>query len=176
MYMKRRGGSLDSKAAFYVVSIIAVLNIIAYLSVRDWNAIFFFILAGLVTYGFDTNKTLVLVIAIVAATLFRITRYQREGMAKPTPKIPKKKPLPVAHEIQEFKSGMPQIPETDDPVSLMKEAMSGANMEGLTNKLMKNQKSMISMAQNLQPMMKQATEMMKNLPEGFLEKAMKNFN
>lgn len=158
--MKRRGGSLDKSPAFYIVCVIAILNIIAYISVRDWQSIAFFGIAGLVTYAFDTNKTLVLIVAIIAATLFRITRSQREGMAK--------KKLPVAHENKDL-----------NPIQQLKEAMSGANLEGLhqqTDKLMKNQKQMFHMAKNLQPMMKQATEMMKNLPEGFLEKAMKNFN
>jgi hypothetical protein len=57
--------------------------------------------------------------------------------------------------------------------------MNGANLEGLqqkTDKLVNRQKDLFHMASKMGPMMKQASEMMKQLPEGFLEKAMENLN
>jgi uncharacterized membrane protein (DUF106 family) len=175
--MKRRGGSLDNSTVFYIVVVVAVFNLIAYLSVRDWTSIACFVLAGLVTYAFDTNKTVVLVIAIITATLVRITRFQRDGMEN-------KKKEKVKEKIKEKVKERKEIPESHEasdlnPMEEFKNALSGSNLEGLqlkTDKLMKHQKDIFHMAQNLKPMMEQATELMKSLPNGFLEKAMKNFN
>lgn len=50
-------------------------------------------------------------------------------------------------------------------------------LEGLaqnTSHLVKRQKSLFDMASKMEPMMKQVTEMMKNMPEGFMETAMEN--
>jgi hypothetical protein len=59
----------------------------------------------------------------------------------------------------------------------LKSIMDGANLEGLTQKagkLMKEQRDLFGLAQDMQPFMVQATDMIKNLPPGFLEKAMNN--
>jgi uncharacterized membrane protein (DUF106 family) len=101
--------------------------------------------------AFNKNKTLILIVAIVVASLCRAVYV--EGYET------KKKPKNKMEEL--------------------KEIMNGANLEGLTqnaDKLVKRQKDLFHMANKMGPMMKQASEMMKQLPEGFLEKAMENFN
>lgn len=148
----KRGGSLDNKAVYYMVLVIAMLNVIAYVSIQDWKSLGCFALAGMAMFAFNTNKTIILIVAIIAATLCR-TVYV-EGY-----KNNKKKPKNKMEEL--------------------KEIMNGANLEGLTqnaDKLVKRQKDLFHMANKMGPMMKQASEMMKQLPEGFLEKAMENFN
>lgn len=144
-----KGGSLDNTAVYYVVLIVAILNLIAYASVQDWKSIFCFIIAGIGMLVFSQNKTIILFVAILSATICRATYV--EGM-KTKPK---------------------------DKMDELKEIMNGANLEGLTqnaDKLVKRQKDLFHMANKMGPMMKQASDMMKQLPEGFLEKAMANFN
>lgn len=144
-----KGGSLDNTAVYYVVLVVAILNLIAYASVQDWKSIFCFIIAGIGMLVFSQNKTIVLFVAILSATICRATYV--EGM-KTKPK---------------------------DKMDELKEIMNGANLEGLTqnaDKLVKRQKDLFHMANKMGPMMKQASDMMKQLPEGFLEKAMANFN
>lgn len=144
-----KGGSLDNTAVYYVVIVVAILNLIAYASVQDWKSIFCFIIAGIGMLVFSQNKTIILFVAILSATICRATYV--EGM-KTKPK---------------------------DKMDELKEIMNGANLEGLTqnaDKLVKRQKDLFHMANKMGPMMKQASDMMKQLPEGFLEKAMANFN
>ena len=54
----------------------------------------------------------------------------------------------------------------------------GTTLEGLTqsaNNLMDRQEKLHQLAGQLEPMMKQAQQMMNNLPKGFLKDAMKKF-
>ena len=145
-----KGGSLDNTVVYYVVLIIALLNLIAYASVQDWKSILCFVLAGIGMHVFSQNKTIILFVAILSATVCRATYV--EGMKTKQPK---------------------------NKMDELKEIMNGANLEGLTqnaDKLVKRQKDLFHMANKMGPMMKQASDMMKQLPEGFLEKAMANFN
>lgn len=142
-----KGGSLGNKL-YYVVLVIALLNIIAYLSVQDWKSIGCFVLTGVVMLIFKSSKTIALTVAILGAALCR--NVYIEGLEQPKNKI-------------------------DQLKALMKEA----DLEGLKNQsssLVKKQKDLFHMAKKMEPMMKQASKMMSQLPEGFLEKAMQNFN
>lgn len=144
----KRGGSLDNQMLYYTVVIIAVLNLFAYLSIGDWGSIGWFVVFGLSMYVLNPNQTIALVVAVLGAALNRSVYV--EGMTKKT------KPT----KLEELKG-----------------IMNGANLEGLTQKagkLMKQQKDLFGMAKDMQPFMVQATDMIKNLPPGFLEKAMNN--
>lgn len=142
-------GSLD-KPVFYFVLVVALLNLIAYASVRDWTAILVFFLAGNLMYLINPNQSVDLIVAILSATIFRSIYI--EGMKSKTDK---------------------------DKMPDLKDILNGSNLEGLeqqTKKLVGRQKELFQMADKMAPMMKQAQQMMKQLPEGFLEKAMQNFN
>ena len=64
----KRGGSLDNST--YVLYAIVVLNLIAYLSVKDWMASAVLVLACIAAYTFE-NKGVVLFVGILAAALSR---------------------------------------------------------------------------------------------------------
>ena len=147
--MKKRGGSLENQMMYYTVVVIAILNLVAYVSVWDLYSVGWFIVAGLCMFVLTQNKTIALVVAILGGVLNRSIYV--EGMTKK----PKNK------------------------MDELKDIMNGANLEGLTqnaDKLVKRQKDLFHMANKMGPLMKQASDMMKQLPEGFLEKAMKNFD
>jgi hypothetical protein len=147
----KRGGSLDNQMMYYTVVIVAVLNLVAYLSISDWRSIGWFVVSGLCMYILNPNKTIALVVAILGAALNRSIYF--EGMTKKS------------------KSAS----NLDD----LKDIMNGVNLEGLTQKagkLMDKQRDLINMTKDMGPFMSQATEMMKNLPPGFLEKAMDGLN
>jgi hypothetical protein len=149
----KRGGSLDNQMMYYTVVIIAVLNLLAYLSVGDWRSIGWFVVSGLGMYVLNPNQTIALVVAILGAALNRSVYV--EGMTK--------------------KKTNKSTNKLDD----LKDIMSGVNLEGLTQKagkLMDKQRDLINMTKDMGPFMSQATEMMKNLPPGFLEKAMDGLN
>ena len=154
----KRGGSLDNST--YFIMGIVILNIIAYVSVKDWKATGILILAGLASTMVET-KGLVLFIGMLVAALSR--SIYLEGMTTDAKKeAPKSEPVgPVAK-----KKG--------DATTL-----NGSSLEGLSQQaeiLGGRQKELFAMAKDLGPMMKQAESMMNRLPKGFLAEAMKNFN
>lgn len=141
-----KGGGLD----YTVVMIILVLNMIAYLSVRDWTASTI-LLVGIAVSQMIPNKSMVLFLAILLAALSRTVYVEGLEMKK--------------EEVVE-KKGKKE-----------KEGYKMAALEGLSinaNKLADKQKDLFSMAKDLGPMMERAESMMNKLPPGFLEQAMKN--
>lgn len=152
----KRGGSLDNSTMVLVV--ITVLNVIAYVSVRDWKATGVLVLAGLATMVFE-NKGLVLFVGMLVAALSRSIYI--EGMEVKKEKE-EKKPM-----------GSPEKKKGDAMT------LQGSSLEGLSQQaeiLGGRQKQLFAMAKDLGPMMKQAESMMNRLPKGFLAEAMKNFN
>jgi predicted membrane protein len=163
----KRGGSLDNSTSFMIG--VTILNLIAYMSVKDWKASAILVFAGIATFAF-ANKGLVLFVGILAAALFRSVLI--EGLEN---KDTKDKDKDKAKEEKKVK-----IPE--NPTDIIEgdaTSIKGATLEGLSQQageLEKKQKNLIDIAKDLQPMMKQAENMLNKLPEGFLAQAMKNFN
>ena len=155
----KRGGSLDNST--YAIMGIVILNIIAYVSVKDWKATGILILAGLASTAVE-NKVIVLFIGMLVAALSRSVYLEGMTADAKKPTTPKSEPVgPVAK-----KKG--------DATTL-----SGSSLEGLSQQaelLGGRQKELFAMAKDLGPMMKQAESMMNRLPKGFLAEAMKNFN
>ena len=156
----KRGGSLDNSTMVLVV--ITVLNVIAYVSVRDWKATGILLVAGLATTVFQ-NKGLVLFIGMLVAALSRTVYI--EGL--------------------ENKTATPTATATKAPTGSSEKkkgdatTLQGSSLEGLSQQaelLGGRQKELFAMAKDLGPMMKQAESMMNRLPKGFLAEAMKNFN
>lgn len=156
----KRGGSLDNSTMVLVV--ITVLNVIAYVSVRDWKATGVLVLAGLATMVFE-NKGLVLFVGMLVAALSRSIYIEgMEVKKEEKEKEEEKKPM-----------GSPEKKKGD----IM--TLQGSSLEGLSQQaelLGGRQKELFAMAKDLGPMMKQAESMMNRLPKGFLAEAMKNFN
>ncbi len=155
----KRGGSLDNSAMILVV--ITVLNAIAYISVKDWNATGILVLAGLATMVFE-NKGLVLFIGMLVAALSRNVYIEGMEVEKKKEEEKEKKPM-----------GSPEKKKGDAMT------LQGSSLEGLSQQaelLGGRQKELFAMAKDLGPMMKQAESMMNRLPKGFLAEAMKNFN
>jgi len=156
----KRGGSLDNSTMILVV--ITVLNVIAYVSVRDWKATGVLILAGLATMVVE-NKGLVLFIGMLVAALSRSIYIEGMEIKKEEKKEEPEKKL----------MGFPEKKKGDVMT------LQGASLEGLSQQaemLGGRQKELFAMAKDLGPMMKQAESMMNRLPKGFLAEAMKNFN
>ena len=156
----KRGGSLDNSTMVLVV--IAVLNAIAYVSVRDWKATGILILAGLASTVVE-NKGLVLFIGMLVAALSRSIFIEGMEVEKKEEKEKEEKKL----------MGSPEKKKGDSTT------LQGSSLEGLSQQaqlLGGRQKELFAMAKELGPMMKQAESMMNRLPKGFLSEAMKNFN
>ena len=152
---------LENKMLFYVILAIAVLNVIAYLSVEDWNSLIFFFLAGFLAHAFKLGNTLSLIVAILSANIFRATKSMREGLKNKKKKNKKHtEPFPNEKKI-EYAANLKE---------------SSQSLEGLANQandLMNRQESLQMMTKKLGPMMDKAMKLMDKLPKGFLDNAMK---
>ena len=158
--MKQRGGSLDSPLVYMVLIVLSVLNMIAYISVRDYTAIFSFFIGGGFVYLMYPNKSIALFVAILVAAGFRTT--YKEGLTVKQ-KLPLKKQPSGAAIKSKVKS-----------VDLENNTIEG--LVGATDKLMQNQQNLSEMTKQLGPMLKNATKLLDKLPDGFLNKAMEKFN
>lgn len=148
---------LENKMIFYLVVAIAILNIVAYVSVEDWNSVIFFFLAGFLAYAFKLGNTLSLIVAILSANIFRATTFMREGLENKKKKKNKSDP----------------IEKTIDYATNLKDHDSFKSLEGLATKaegLVKSQENLQMMTKKLGPMMDKAMELMDKLPKGFLDK------
>lgn len=66
---------LNNKYVLYAVLVIAILNIIGYLAVKDVDSVVFFLLVGLISSNFSKNMIVILLSAIVATNLFLGSRH-----------------------------------------------------------------------------------------------------
>jgi hypothetical protein len=143
-----KGGGLD----YTVVMVVVVLNLIAYLSVKDWTASAILVV-GIAASQMVPYKSMLLFLSVLLAALSR-TVYV-EGM----------------------KVGEMEEEEEDEKVMKVDKVDKISALEGLSlkaNKLADKQRDLFSMAKDLGPMMERAESLMNKLPPGFLEHAMKN--
>jgi MFS superfamily sulfate permease-like transporter len=132
------------KTVTVILVILAAFNLMALYKQNDMNAIVFFVLVAGVIYTLTKAVTTALVVGILASTMFRAVEVMREGMAD---KKSKKSKTAVASAVG---------PEAMDDMK----------------SLMKQQEGLMQMAQNLQPLMQQASKLIEGLPDGVLERAM----
>lgn len=77
---------LNDKNVLYIVFILAILNVLGYLLVRNTEAIAFFLIVGFLTTYFSKNMIVVLIVAMLSTSIFTssrsyIGRVFKEGMA-----------------------------------------------------------------------------------------------
>ena len=162
--LKSNRYSMDKIMALLLI--IAVLNLITYISVKDWKSTMILLLAGLVTY--NTQQEIVLFLGILTAALFRSVVL--EGFDKTEDSDAPKAPPPATPEKK-------KITKNTEPEPSSAPILSASYIEGLTQKskeLSAQQGGLMEMMTQLGPMMKQAEKMMDKLPEGFLDAAIAN--
>ena len=74
---------LNDKNVLYVVFVLAILNLLGFLLVRNTEALAFFLIVGFLTTYFSKNMIIVLAVAMVSTSLFNSTRTRtvKEGMS-----------------------------------------------------------------------------------------------
>lgn len=145
-----KGGGLD----YTVVMVVVVLNLIAYLSVKDWIASAILVV-GIAASQMVPYKSILLFLAVLLAALSRSVYVEGLEMKK------------EEEEEKEEKAAVMKVDKVDK-IS----ALEGLSLKA--NKLADKQMDLFSMAKDLGPMMERAESMMNKLPPGFLEHAMKN--
>ena len=79
---------LNDKNVLYTVFVIAILNLLGYLMVKNLEAVIFFLIIGFLTTYFSKNMIIVLIITIISTSIFASSRttysqdsVNKEGMA-----------------------------------------------------------------------------------------------
>ena len=141
---------MNSPTVFYIVLIIAVLNVLGYASMKEWDSLTFFLLATGVTYAVTQHRVLALVVGVVGASLFKASGVMhREGLevkSKPKMKL-KSKSAGAAPTISSF-----------DNLAL--------NIQ--------DQEQLLKVSKQMGPLVQSMNKMISGLPEGFLEKAVES--
>jgi hypothetical protein len=78
---------LNNKIVLYVVALIALIDVIAYIINKEFGAVIFFYLAGLIAYKFSSNMTIVLASALIATSLVHLLKNMlgfKEGFTEET--------------------------------------------------------------------------------------------
>lgn len=176
---RQRGGSVvSSNTVFVIVAVIAVFNLIAYMHVQDWKSIAVFLLAGAVTFSITTNRLLAVVAAIVAASLFRATNnLNQEGYEGKKDETEDTDTEEAPKPVKKPKKG--EEPEKEKPrydKKGMEDFFGSEGMSSQLSELQSNQRVLTNGIKALEPLMYQASNMLKGLPSGFLDRALKNFS
>ena len=159
---------MDAPTAFYIVVFIAVLNVIAFTSVNDWKSVVFMVLAGGACYAITPDRTLALVVGIIASNLYRASSSMQEGMAK---KDEEEEKLPVEDPAEPAAAPA-------EPAKAEAEGDEGfGNFGNMDIKgLMAKQMQLMAGIKGMAPLLVQAQKTMSQLPKGFLKQAMKKLN
>jgi len=71
---------LKNKIVYYVVVVVAFLHLVGYMSIRNFDALGFFVAVGVLSTFFSKNKVVNMLIAVVATNLMYTGSFIREGM------------------------------------------------------------------------------------------------
>lgn len=71
---------LSNKYVLMGVTVLAVLNLIGYMALNDFDSVIYFILVGCITFFFSKNMIIVLGVPLILVNLFRVKSREREGM------------------------------------------------------------------------------------------------
>jgi hypothetical protein len=149
-------------SVWYVVLLVAVLTVIAFVSERNWKALAFFALATAATYAIKRDKLWALVTGIITSNVFKAVMGSSEGFEG---KEEDEKTMD-----DEVKGPKPAV-EKKKKDSTLEDALDGSSLDGL----MKRQTELTDNLKKLEPLMMQAKDMMKVIPPDMMKKAMSDF-
>ena len=70
---------LKNKYVLYVLLIVALLNVLGYIALEDYNSLALFVVVGLLSTYFSKNMCVTLLIAISVASLVAVNKNVLEG-------------------------------------------------------------------------------------------------
>ena len=175
---------LKDKNVLYVVFFIAITNLIAYMLIRDLNAVVFMFIVGYLTSYFSKNMIIVLLTAIITTNLFAVAGWLSQG-SKTTEGFNQKKsrkirermsissrPAPASADLDEEEATGKQKNNVDYAATLESaydnlDKFLGSdavrNMSKDTQRLAEKQKKLMENIKTLEPMMQKAGAMLEGL-------------
>ncbi len=185
--------ALTNKYVLYVVTFLAVTNILGYLAVQNTTSVIFFVLLAFLTQYFSKNMTVILLTAMVGTSMLFVAHNYgtvREGMTakeKAEQDQKRQKTLEMSKQEENADTG-----EEDDEVEgfggshridrkktnqrafeSINKQLGPEGVRGLqadTKELMTQQKELMETMKSLEPMMNTAKGMLNSLDMGTLNK------
>ena len=192
--------ALTNKYVLYVVTFLAVTNILGYLAVQNTTSVVFFLLLAFLTQYFSKNMTVILLTAMIGTSLLFVTHNygnMREGMKTGREKAEedqkRQKTLQMSKDAENADSGENEDgEENEDEVegfggsqridrkktnqnafASIQSQLGPDGVKGLqqdTQALMSQQKELMETMKSLEPMMDTAKGMLNSLDMGTLNK------
>jgi hypothetical protein len=188
---------LNDKNVLYTVFVIAILNLLGYLMVKNLEAVLFFLIIGFLTTYFSKNMIIVLIITIISTSIFASSRttysqdsVNKEGMSTQR-SASKDKLKEKVEEKSKTNTKSPPIDEAKvstisgktknrvDYAGTLEEAYSNlqkhvgeGGIEGLTaqtSTLLSQQKQLMDNITDMQPFLKTAESFMQNMDMSSLD-------
>ena len=75
-------GILRNKYVLYVLLVVALVNVLGYLAIQDYNSLALFVVIGLLSTYFSKNMSVNLLIAIVVTSMVAINNKVQEGFTE----------------------------------------------------------------------------------------------
>ncbi len=168
---------LTNKYVLYVVTFLAVTNILGYLAVQNFTSVIFFLLVGFLTQYFSKNMTVILLTAMIATSLLFIaqnTRYNnhstliQEGMDNSNSNLKAKKDMKnkTDEATGSDKFTIDRKATNTQAFSSLQDMLGSSgvqNLKGDTEELMKRQSELKESMESLKPMMDTANSMLKSI-------------
>ena len=166
---------LKNKKTLYVVAFLSATNMLSYLMNGNWNAVVVFAIAGLVSTYFTKNMIIVLASALLVTNALISLNYLKgvkEGLENKEKKEDTDKKEDTVKKSEENKDSESKKPEIDYATTISEaydnlDKLIGKdgveNMAVHTAELAKKQQELMKNLENMQPIMAQAGEMLKNL-------------
>lgn len=187
--------ALTNKYVLYVVTFLAVTNVLGYLAVQNTTSVLFFLLLAFLTHYFSKNMTVILLTAMIGTSLLFVAHNfggVREGMAarkkadKDAEENQKRQQtLEMSKQEENADSGDDEVEgfggsQRIDRKKTNQKAFESINaqlgpegVKGLqadTKALMNQQKELMETMKGLEPMMDTAKSMLNSLDMGTLNK------
>ena len=72
-------GVLKNKYVLYILLVIAIVNVLGYLAIQDYNSLALFVVMGLLSSYFSKNMTVNLLVAITVTSFVAVNNKVQEG-------------------------------------------------------------------------------------------------
>lgn len=168
---------LTNKYVLYVVTFLAVTNILGYLAVQNFTSVIFFLLVGFLTQYFSKNMTVILLTAMIATSLLFIAQNNRynnhstliqEGMDNSNSNLKAKKDMKnkTDEATGSDKFTIDRKATNTQAFSSLQDMLGSSgvqNLKGDTEDLMKRQSELKESMESLKPMMDTANSMLKSI-------------
>ena len=168
---------LTNKYVLYVVTFLAVTNILGYLAVQNFTSVIFFLLVGFLTQYFSKNMTVILLTAMIATSLLFIVQNNRynnhstliqEGMDNSNSNLKAKKDMKnkTDEATGSDKFTIDRKATNTQAFSSLQDMLGSSgvqNLKGDTEELMKRQSELKESMESLKPMMDTANSMLKSI-------------